>query len=199
MADPRANREVEIKLRVADTLVVERIKAAGFHESAARVLEVNQLFDRPDNELRTTDRLLRLRRVGDRAIVTYKGPSERGRHKSREEIEFRVSDGAAFELVLNRLGYSPGFLYEKYRTEFAREGDSGVVTLDETPIGIFLELEGNPDWIDRVAAELGFTHADYSTASYGSLFREYYSNHPEVGTNMTFSRGVLPTPLAKDS
>ena len=163
------------------------------------VFEVNQLFDRPSNELRTSDRLLRLRRVGDRAIVTFKGPSERGRHKSREEIEFQVSDGAAFELVLDRLGYSPGLLYEKYRTEFARMGETGVVTLDETPIGVFLELEGQPEWIDRVAAELGFTPANYSTASYGSLFREYRSNHPEVGTNMTFSGNVLLRAHTKDS
>ena len=186
------NREVEIKLRVTEEPAEarRRIEARGFRESAPRVLEVNQLFDRANSELQTSDRLLRVRRVGGRAILTYKGPSERARHKSREEIELQLSDGDAFGLVLDRLGYAPGFRYEKYRTEFNRPGEPGVVTLDETPIGVFLELEGPAEWIDRAAAELGYAHGDYITSSYGALFREYQRNHPEVGVNMTFAPEV---------
>jgi len=186
------NREVEIKLRVSGEPAEarRRIEARGFRESAPRVLEVNQLFDRANSELQTSDRLLRLRRVGGRAILTYKGPSERARHKSREEIELQLSDGDALTLVLDRLGYAPGFRYEKYRTEFTRPGEAGVVTLDETPIGVFLELEGPAEWIDRAAAELDYAHEDYITASYGGLFREYQRNHPEVGGHMTFPSDV---------
>jgi adenylate cyclase class 2 len=185
------NREVEIKLRVDEAAEARRrIEASGFRESAARVLESNQLFDRADAELQSSDRLLRLRRVGDRSVVTYKGPSERARHKSREEIELTVSNGDAFQLVLDRLGYAPGFRYDKYRTEFERPGEAGVVTLDETPIGCFLELEGAAEWIDRTAAELGFAPSAYITTSYGALFREYQRNHPEVGENMIFPANI---------
>jgi adenylate cyclase class 2 len=48
-----------------------------------------------------------------------------------------------------------------------------VATLDETPIGIFLELEGNPGWIDRTAATLGFSERDYIVESYGRLYLEW--------------------------
>jgi len=46
----------------------------------------------------------------------------------------------------------------------------GVATLDDTPIGVFLELEGAPGWIDRTARLLGFAEQDYITASYRSLY-----------------------------
>jgi adenylate cyclase class 2 len=123
--------------------------------------------------------------------VTYKGPATRERHKSREEIEFDVSDPSAFELVLDRLGYSPRFRYEKYRTKFASPGGAGIITagiitIDETPIGIFIELEGPADWIDRTAAHLGLAQSAYLTASYAALYREYLLSHQGAPQNMVF-------------
>lgn len=88
--------------------------------------------------------------------------------------------------ILSRLGFEPVFRYEKYRTEYAPEERDGLATLDETPIGIFLELEGAPEWIDRKAAELGFTEAGYVTASYAGLYREYREEHPGSPEDMVF-------------
>ena len=62
------------------------------------------------------------------------------------------------------------FRYEKFRTEFQRRGSKGIATLDETPIGTYLELEGDPQWIDRMARTLGYEEKDYITASYARLF-----------------------------
>jgi adenylate cyclase class 2 len=42
--------------------------------------------------------------------------------------------------------------------------------LDETPIGNFLEIEGDPAGIDAAAARLGFARSDYITDSYHRLF-----------------------------
>ena len=42
--------------------------------------------------------------------------------------------------------------------------------MDETPIGIFLEIEGDAEGIHAVAAELGFSPSDYVTESYVGLF-----------------------------
>ena len=42
--------------------------------------------------------------------------------------------------------------------------------VDETPIGDFLEIEGDADGIHRAAAALGFAPADYVTDSYVTLF-----------------------------
>ena len=44
------------------------------------------------------------------------------------------------------------------------------IEIDETPIGCFLEIEGDAAGIAAVASELGFTPADYIAESYAGLF-----------------------------
>lgn len=183
--------ETEIKLRCEGGADAARriLEEHGYPLVEPRMFEANRLFDRPGGELQRSNQLIRLRRTGKRAIVTYKGPTLGGRHKSREEIEFDVSDPDAFTRVLERLGYLPGFRYEKFRTKFAAPGELGFITLDETPIGVFLELEGPPEWIDRGAADLGFAPAQYLTASYASLYGEYRQTHDTAPRDMIFPEG----------
>jgi len=181
--------ETEIKLRLSEGL--ERARAIleqhGFHATGPRELETNQTFDVPGSELRQTARLLRVRSAGGRWTVTYKGPPiASDRHKSREEIETEVSDGVAFGHILARLGYQPSFAYEKFRTTFEAAGEDGIVALDETPIGDFLELEGSGSWIDQTAVTLGFAPADYITSSYAALYEEYRRTHGTVPRDMQF-------------
>ena len=73
------------------------------------------------------------------------------------------------ERILAKLGYERIFEYDKFREEYGEPGGPGVITLDETPIGNFIELEGMPDWIDGTAALLGFERGDYIIASYRSF------------------------------
>jgi adenylate cyclase class 2 len=177
--------ETEIKLRLRGD-VRSAIEQLGYGVRTARELEADQLYDRA-TELRGADKILRVRRRGSRTTLTYKGPAQRAPHKSREEIEVDVTDGAAFEQILAGLGYQPTFRYEKYRTTFIREGAAGLITLDETPIGTFLELEGEADWIDTTALQLGYSPTDYITESYASLYRKFCAEHPDrVPTTMVF-------------
>ena len=175
------------------------IERQGYVLIEPRTLESDRIFDRGPGELKSADQLLRLRRAGSLATVTYKGPADRQRYKSREEIEFDVSDPNAFELVLARLGYTPRFRYEKFRTKFAARPEPGIITIDETPIGVFLELEGEASWIDRTAARLGFSAAEYCTVSYASLYREYLLSHEGSPPDMVFHSSTLPEALGKDT
>ena len=151
---------------------------------------MDQLFDRPDASLRAADQVLRLRMDsnadGKHWIVTYKGPAERERYKSREEIETSVADGDNLALVLNRLGYIPSFRYEKYRTTFGTSHQPGIITVDETPMGIFLELEGSKKWIDDTTTHLGFSDSDYVITSYAGLWQEYSRGRSNVPRDMIF-------------
>jgi adenylate cyclase class 2 len=196
--------ETEVKLRWHGSAEAAQahIEQRGYRLSEPRALEVNQLFDLPSSVLQQTDQILRLRRIfsqegGTRAIVTYKGPASREVYKSREEIEFEVSDPEAFTLVLERLGYRPGFRYEKYRSTFATSGEAGAITVDETPIGIFLEMEGPAEWIDGTARRLGFSIAGFLTVSYAGLYRKHREQHPGTPANMTFDLDEPYAPQAK--
>jgi adenylate cyclase, class 2 len=180
--------EVEVKLPVRDDPAAVRrmLRRLGYRVRVARALEVNLLFDTPGRKLRRTGKLIRIRRLGKRHVLTFKGVSRASKHKVREEIETEASNPRALQKILDRLGFHPVFRYEKYRTEFARPGEPGVVTLDETPIGNYLEVEGPPRWIDRTARELGYTAGDYITASYGRLYQNWCRKGGRTTGNMVF-------------
>jgi adenylate cyclase class 2 len=171
---PRGSHETEIKLRADDVASAKRmLHRAGFRVRKRRVFEDNTMFDTAAQSLRERASALRLREVGGKAIVTFKGKPLESKHKSREELEVDVSDAARARLILERLGFRPVFRYQKYRTEYRQPTRSGTATLDETPIGVFMELEGQPAWIDRTATLLGFQERDYIKASYGRLYLEW--------------------------
>ncbi|MGC4050278.1 MAG: class IV adenylate cyclase [Paludibaculum sp.] len=180
-------RETEVKLAVASAeAALQVLTKAGFAAAHERAFEANMLLDTPGSELMHTRRLLRLRDFRGETILTFKGPPEAGPHKTRPEVETCVADANAALAILNGLGYATVFRYEKYRTTFARAGEPGHAVLDETPIGVFLELEGEAGWIDKTAVELGFTPGHYILKSYGSLFREYCEKHGWHSAHMVF-------------
>jgi len=184
-------REVEIKLALASAAEGRRmLEAGGFRLLKARVFEDNTLFDTPDRRLRAAASLLRLRQAGDAVMLTFKGPATYEKHKSREELELRLSDAVLDARLLARLGFEPVFRYQKYRTEYGEAGAEGVVTLDETPIGDYFELEGAPDWIDRTAARFGFREADYITASYAALYFDWCRQRGVEPAGMVFPEAV---------
>jgi adenylate cyclase class 2 len=196
--------ETEIKLRWNGTAEEAQalIERHGYAVSSPRTLESDQLFDLPSAALRQSDRILRLRKTTSpegttRAMVTYKGPATRDGYKSREEIEFDVSDPNTFTLVLHRLGYQAAFRYEKFRTQLRAAGEPGIITVDETPIGVYLEIEGPHDWIDSTAARLGLPKAQFLTVSYASLYRDYRAQHPAAPADMTFDLDGPYTPGTK--
>jgi adenylate cyclase class 2 len=167
-------RETEIKIRISDVPAIQRrLRKLGFRIHARRVFESNVILDTPGRRLRRKGSLIRIRRVDAKSILTYKGRSKKGRHKSREEIETLVADPNALETLFARLGLKPVFQYEKYRTEYKRPSRGGVVMVDETPVGDYLEIEGSPRWIDTVARELGFSRSEYITESYGAIYVQY--------------------------
>lgn len=188
MYSSKANREVEVKLKAPGLPLARRIlQKAGFRVHRRRVFEDNIVFDTPGLALRQAGKLLRVRLAGREALLTYKGPAAPGKHKSREELEITLPDAGEAALIFERLGFGRVFRYQKYRTEYTRPRERGIITLDETPIGCFLEIEGAPQWIDRTARRLGFHESDYITASYGGLYFELRRQQPDLPPDMVFA------------
>ena len=169
------DRENEIKLAVGNVAAGRRLlRAGGFRVAKPRVFESNLVLDTPDHAILHSGGLLRLRLVKRHGVLTFKGPADADSpHKSREEVESEVSDPEATRAIIEHLGYRQAFRYDKFRTEFERPGERGTATLDETPAGVYVELEGSPRWVDRTARRLGFSPKDYITISYGRIWSEY--------------------------
>jgi adenylate cyclase class 2 len=187
--------EVEVKFRVADpAALIERLRSAGFHEETPRTFERNILYDTPDRRLRAQQTILRVRKYGDRWIVTHKclppNNDPDARHKHRVETETTVKEGEAIGHIFTQLGYQPSFIYEKWRTEFADA--TGHCVLDETPIGVYAELEGPPEWIDSTGHKLGVDHAQFLTLSYGRLFDQWRKDTGNTVENLTFDEITSP-------
>ena len=182
-----ANREVEIKFRIADIdSLMTSLQAAGFRQITPRTHEMNTLYDQSGSKLRRRGALLRLREYGPRWTLTYKDRSgpQSGRHKSRREIETQVENGNAMADVLEAVGFKPSFRYEKFRSEW-RDSD-GHVVIDETPIGNFGEIEGQPDWIDATARRLNIGEESYLKDSYTELFAAWKRKTRSKAKEMTF-------------
>jgi adenylate cyclase, class 2 len=185
---PETPVETEVKLAVTGAAAARRLlRAKGFRVVKPRIFEANDVFDTPDLRLRSAQSLLRVRQVRGEAKLTYKGPPAGGKHKSREELELKADDAPMLAAIFHRLGFERVFRYEKYRTEFQRE-KTGTVTLDETPIGTYLELEGPPAWIDRTARALGFLESDYILESYGRLYLDWCEQREHRPSDMVFAK-----------
>jgi adenylate cyclase class 2 len=202
--------EREIKLRIADLQAIRwTLRKLRARVVRPRVHERNVLFDTPAHLLAKREQLLRIRtermaaqasRQFHRCLVTFKRPkvaaasSPKGaRHKVREEIELDIPDAKSLSIVFEALGLRPWFQYEKFRTTLRLPASKAwakrlLIEIDETPIGVFLELEGPAKAIDRGAQLLGFGKSDYVSANYMDLYREYCLSRGEEPADMLFTK-----------
>ncbi len=162
--------ETEVKLRVEDAPAARAaLQRLGARLVRARELEDNLLLDHPDGRLRAAGHALRIRRAGGRGLLTFKGARRTVEGvKSRAETETPVEDPDALQAILEELGLRPIFRYQKYRETW--EWGEVELVVDETPIGTFLEIEGELPAIHAAASALGFGPESYISESYPALF-----------------------------
>ncbi len=158
--------EIEVKIRIGDPQPVhEKILALGAAVLRPRHLEVNTLFDDTGGRLKSRRSAIRLRTEGKKATLTFKGPPQSSRSfKIREEFETGVKSPSQLMKILKALGYQASFSYRKYRTSFKKP--RVTICLDETPVGNFIELEGERHEIVKLARALGYARKDFIKSSY---------------------------------
>src|SRR5256885_8561745 len=97
--------EVEVKIAIADLASVSaRLSELGFLLTSDRQFESNTIWDTPDQSLRASGEIVRLREYGPLRLLTYKGPAQAGKHKQREELESSVTLLDPLERIFTRLG-----------------------------------------------------------------------------------------------
>ena len=181
--------EIEVKVPAADLDAVrDRLGRSGATRRSPKHDESNDLFDDSALTLSSSGRTVRLRRAQGRAILTYKGSARfQDGVKIREEREVEVSDAAEAEAILAGLGLERRFRYEKRREEWDFEGC--VTALDETPIGNFVEIEGDPVSIRRLIAKLELDFTEAIPYSYAELYARRRKEDPTLPPDMVFDAG----------
>jgi adenylate cyclase class 2 len=213
-------QEIEIKVRVSDVKALRRkltkLRARVVGNGTGRAHEWNIIFDTPQGGLAKHGQLLRIRTEtpkakskkgktppAQRILLTFKRPPldspatarpvlQPNRYKVREELELEVADADVLSRILEGLGMSGWFRYEKYRTTFrlpvsASWAKGLLIELDETPIGTFVELEGPSEAIDRAARELGYLKRDYILKNYLALYVEECRRLGQEPRDMVFA------------
>jgi len=181
--------EREIKLRFTSASDArEAVLAAGALPLYGRRLQEDALLDTDDEQLRRQRSVLRVRMENGKSRITYKGPVQPSIMKVREELETMVGDGEVLLRVFGEIGLHVWFRYEKYREEFSHE--DVIVAIDETPVGIFVEIEGSEQGIADMTLALGRTSDDYIVDSYRSLFLQHREQNGLSGSDMVFDPGA---------
>jgi len=188
--------EREVKLLFPTTAAArEVVLAAGAVLAEALRLQDDSLYDLPDETLRRKGCVVRIRteRWTDRpdtTTLTVKGPVQASQMKLREEHETRVENAQALMRAFDALGMRVWFRYQKYREEFSTPGL--VLAIDETPVGTYVELEGDEDAIRAMTTALGRSPADFIVDSYYRLFMKRRDEFGIAGPFMIFSAAEAP-------
>jgi len=170
--------EIEIKIKVKGLSATEgKILHTGAKLEKERFFEENTLYDFPSGILYKKRQALRLRKIGKKTFLTFKGPPQKSRKfKIRDEYETEVKHQKQLKKILKSLGLVPVFDYQKYRTVF-RKGPLKIC-LDETSIGNFVEMEGERNEIVKFAKDLGFSKDEFIKLDYVQLSKRKKRDDP---------------------
>jgi adenylate cyclase class 2 len=164
--------EIEKKYRLTNEQrerLAQRLRELGA-VLQSKEFEENTLYS--GGSLNPRRQVLRLRRVGGEAVLTYKeGGDSDSAVKRRREDETRVEDAAATGAILEAIGFSPALVYEKRRATWHL--NQAEVVIDELPFGSFAEIEGEEHEIEKVERLLNLSSAEAEMASYPELTERY--------------------------
>ncbi|QDT39183.1 class IV adenylate cyclase [Stratiformator vulcanicus] len=140
--------EVESKFPVDshDTIKAELADLGA--TAGVSIRQADQYLRHPCRDFASTDEALRIRRVNDSAVLTYKGPRLAGATKARFEAEYSLDadgrSGDGFAEIFTRLGFEPVLIVRKERQPFTLEfeGHHFEIALDRVEsLGCYVELE----------------------------------------------------------
>ncbi|MCO6046810.1 class IV adenylate cyclase [Aeoliella sp. ICT_H6.2] len=136
--------EIEQKFRVtnADDLLARIANLSP--QELAPVEQRDTYYNHPSRDFRTTDEALRIRRSGNGAVVTYKGPKYDTVVKTRPEIELPLAEPESWPALLEALGFGEVATVSKHRRRFqVTAGTFDVeVAIDRVDeVGKFAEIE----------------------------------------------------------
>jgi adenylate cyclase, class 2 len=185
--------EIEKKYRLTKKQrqeVLGRLPALGAKRTGED-FEVNTLYTA--ETLDVTRSVLRLRRIGDHGVLTYKESLPPRLHmKHRREDETRVEDPDAMELILDALGFAPALVYEK-RRETWRLAEAEIV-IDELPFGLFMEIEGSEKDIREIESRLAIKRLKTETLSYPRLVLKHGAKNGGVVESRFLSQAKKKRP-----
>ncbi len=152
--------EVEVKAWCSDHSKMAELLEKKGAEMTGREEEDDVYFNHPSRDFKKTDEALRIRKAGDKTILTYKGPKLSGQVKSRTELETEVKDFDCMCAVLLSLGFVKSGSVFKTRTVY-RLGDTEFCLDFVRDLGSFVEIEKTGQDRGRLEKEVAALAEDF--------------------------------------
>ena len=168
--------EVEAKILEIDVgKIRKKLKELGA-ELEYKETQICRILDFDDKRLHKKDEVIRVRKIGNKVELTFKGATKKiGSVKSREEIETHVEDFETILKIFEKLGLTPIRSYNKYRESYKL----GKITFEldnfpSLPIPPFLEIEGSSkEEVEEMAEKMGFKKEELKSFSGLELLKHY--------------------------
>jgi len=167
------NKEIEVKIL---DINVEEVKNKLQELGAEKVFDGNLeivTFDHPEKNLKEEGKLLRVRKMGNKTELCFKGKKEPGKFKVREEVEVLTDNFENTVNILEKVGFSKVFEGNKKRESY--QLGNIKFEIDTYPgIPTFLEIEApTEEEVAEFVQKLGYTMEQTSTLSGKGLFNHY--------------------------
>jgi len=163
--------EIEKKYRLTAeqrSALIRQLRDVGAQDEGEE-LEENTLYE--GGPIDFNRNVLRLRRIGETAVLTYKERLSVGSHaKHQREEETKIGNAEAMRSILEAIGFIARLVYEKRRQTWLL-GETEIV-IDELPFGLFMEIEGTEEGILAVEHELGIEDLQMESSTYPQLTRK---------------------------
>lgn len=193
MNDHYSEREIKLKTE-RPTDLISKLKSSGA-KFVAESFQRTTRMDTENMELEKNGVFLRVR-SGSKNIVTLKKKlKENAEVFERQEIETEVKDIEKLVDIFDGLGFTKRLILEKYRIDF--DYKDLKISIDELPFGFYIELEGDPENIFKIASELKLDTKDKITTTYWDLFEDYKKESGTTDESIIFPEGYKSTLISK--
>jgi adenylate cyclase class IV len=173
-----AREELELKARVDDPDAVRRALLAAGAELTYRGAMMDRRFDRR-GRLERRDQVVRLRvyhpadHSPEWGVLGWKGPvRKQGQYRLREEWESHVDDPKAVLVILRHMGYKISVRVDRAIEQY-RLGDATLRFEWYPAMDVLMEVEGQPDAIERAIAATGLARDDFLPESLPYFTAQY--------------------------
>jgi len=179
--------EKEIKLEVKDLLgLISYLKKNG-----AKILNKSKektiRLDTSTGSLENRGVFLRVRSGSKNTITLKEKIGDDKNVRARKETEFEIQDVEAMAYILKKLGFDSPRIMEKYRINLTYKGVK--LSIDELFFGLYLEIEGAENNIEKVAKKLGFKPEEKILVTYWDLLEDYNKKNKTKKSDILFTKG----------
>ncbi len=181
------NKEIEVRfLEIDKKALIKKLVSLGAKDEGEKMLEEAIIYG-PNNAWLNERRFIRIRKSGDRTVLTFKEHTKVA-VDGANEVEFEVEDFDKADLFFKKIGW-PAYRYQQKMRHTLRLDDV-IFDIDTWPqIPAYVELEGPSESALKAAAKaVGFDWKDMVVNDARWILENIYKIPLDKMLRFTFDR-----------